>query len=49
MNHEYANSPADSTEKLPYDTFYVKHASVGLDLMILFHTLKIVLAGRGAH
>lgn len=49
INYKYANSVADSTEKLQYDLFYLKHGSVGFDLMVMFQTLKVVLAGRGAH
>jgi len=34
--------------KLQYDLFYIKNASLGLDLLIWFQTVKIVLLGRGA-
>ena len=34
-------------EKLEYDLFYIKNASFGLDVLILFKTLKILLLGRG--
>jgi len=44
----YGSSESDALEKLQYDLFYIKNASVGLDLLILFQTIKIVLLGRGA-
>jgi len=28
--------------------YYIKNMSLGLDLMIIFQTIKIVLLGRGA-
>jgi sugar transferase (PEP-CTERM system associated) len=44
----YAASIGDAKEKLEYDLFYVKNASIWLDLLILFRTVKIVLFGTGA-
>jgi sugar transferase (PEP-CTERM system associated) len=46
--YKYGNSAEDAKEKLKYDLFYVKHASLALDLLIMFQTIKIVLLGRGA-
>jgi len=34
-------------EKLAYDLFYIKNVSIGLDVFILFATLKNLLRGRG--
>jgi sugar transferase (PEP-CTERM system associated) len=48
VQYKYGNSLADAREKLQYDLFYIKNASLGLDLLILFQTIKIVLLGRGA-
>ncbi len=48
VNYKYGNTVQDAKEKLRYDLFYVKNLSVGLDLLILFHTVKTVLLGRGA-
>jgi sugar transferase (PEP-CTERM system associated) len=48
VQYKYGNTLEDAREKLQYDLFYIKNASVGLDLLILFHTIKIVLLGRGA-
>jgi sugar transferase (PEP-CTERM system associated) len=48
IRYKYGNTVGDAREKLQYDLFYIKNASVGLDLLILFQTIKIVLLGRGA-
>jgi len=44
----YCASLEDNNEKLAYDLFYIKNMSIGLDLLILFKTIKIVLSGRGS-
>jgi sugar transferase (PEP-CTERM system associated) len=46
--YKYGNTVEDSKEKLRYDLYYIKNASLGLDLMILFQTIKTVVLGRGA-
>ncbi len=38
----------DAKQKLQYDLYYIKNMSLGLDIMIMFQTIKIVLLGRGA-
>lgn len=48
VRYKYGNTLEDAREKLQYDLFYIKNASLGLDLLIMFHTIKIVLLGRGA-
>lgn len=48
IRYKYGNTVADAKEKLQYDLFYVKNASLGLDFLIMFQTIKIVLLGRGA-
>ncbi|MGA8761581.1 MAG: TIGR03013 family XrtA/PEP-CTERM system glycosyltransferase [Candidatus Sulfotelmatobacter sp.] len=48
VRYRYANTLEDAREKLQYDLFYIKNASVGLDLLIMFQTVKIVVLGRGA-
>ena len=44
----YGSTIDEAKEKLQYDLFYIKNMSLKLDLLILFHTCKIVLLGRGA-
>ncbi len=48
VQYKYGNTLEDAREKLQFDLFYIKNASLGLDLLILFQTIKIVLLGRGA-
>jgi sugar transferase (PEP-CTERM system associated) len=48
VRYKYGNTVEDAKEKLQYDLFYVKNASIGLDLLILFQTVKTVLLRRGA-
>ena len=48
VRYKYGNTVEDAKEKLQYDLFYIKNMSLGLDLMIMFQTIKIVLIGRGA-
>jgi sugar transferase (PEP-CTERM system associated) len=48
VQYKYGNTLKDAREKLQYDLFYIKNASLGLDLLIMFQTIKIVLLGRGA-
>ena len=48
VRYKYGNTVEDAKEKLKYDLFYIKNASIGLDVVILFQTIKTVLLGRGA-
>ena len=48
IRYPYAASLEEARMKLQYDLYYVKHLSVWLGLVILFHTAKVVLFGRGA-
>ena len=48
IRYKYGNTVEDARQKLQYDLFYIKNASLGLDLLIMFQTIKIVLLGRGA-
>ena len=48
VNRGYNVTIEDNAEKLAYDLFYIKNISVGLDLLILFKTAKILLLGRGS-
>jgi lipopolysaccharide/colanic/teichoic acid biosynthesis glycosyltransferase len=44
----YCATLEDNIDKLAYDLFYIKNLSLGMDLLILFQTTKILLQGRGA-
>lgn len=48
VRYKYGNTIEDAKEKLQFDLFYIKNASLGLDVFIMFQTIKIVLLGRGA-
>ena len=48
IKYKYGSTVQDAIEKLQYDLFYIKNASVGLDLLIMFQTIKTVLLRRGA-
>jgi lipopolysaccharide/colanic/teichoic acid biosynthesis glycosyltransferase len=48
VRYKYGNTVADAREKLQYDLFYIKNASIALDVLIMFQTIKIVTLGRGA-
>ena len=48
VRYKYGNTIEDAKEKLQYDLFYIKNASLGLDVLIMLQTIKIVLLGRGA-
>ena len=43
----YNETLEDNREKLSYDLFYIKNLSFGLDCLILFETIKILILGRG--
>ncbi|HKV29063.1 MAG TPA: sugar transferase [Candidatus Acidoferrales bacterium] len=48
INRGYCVTIDDNTEKLAFDLFYIKNISLGLDLLIMFQTIKILLLGRGS-
>ncbi len=39
---------AESREKLEFDLYYIKHMSLGLDLLIMFETVKTILRRQGS-
>jgi sugar transferase (PEP-CTERM system associated) len=47
INRGYNATLEDNKEKLAYDLFYIKNVSIGLDLYIIFATLKILILGKG--
>ncbi|HEY6360344.1 MAG TPA: TIGR03013 family XrtA/PEP-CTERM system glycosyltransferase [Vicinamibacterales bacterium] len=47
VRYSYGSSVEDAMEKLQYDLFYIKHMSLGMDLVIALSTIKTVLSRRG--
>jgi sugar transferase (PEP-CTERM system associated) len=48
VRYGYGATLEEAREKLEYDLYYVKHMSLGLDLLIMFETIKIIIRRRGA-
>ncbi|MBL8394714.1 MAG: TIGR03013 family PEP-CTERM/XrtA system glycosyltransferase [Candidatus Accumulibacter sp.] len=48
VSYQYGATVEDSVQKLQYDLYYVKNHTLFLDIVILFHTVGVVLTGRGA-
>jgi lipopolysaccharide/colanic/teichoic acid biosynthesis glycosyltransferase len=48
VKYKYGSTVEDAREKLQYDLFYIKNASIGLDLLTMFQTVKTVILRRGA-
>src|SRR5581483_5062554 len=48
VRYKYGNTVEDAKEKLQYDLYYIKNISLGLDLLIMFQTVKTIILGRGA-
>lgn len=48
VRYGYGATLAEAREKLEYDLYYVKHMSLGLDLLIMFETVKTIIRRRGA-
>jgi len=48
VRYSYGATLAETKEKLEYDLYYIKHMSLGLDLLIMFETIKTILRRRGA-
>ncbi|MCU0833736.1 MAG: TIGR03013 family PEP-CTERM/XrtA system glycosyltransferase [Chromatiaceae bacterium] len=46
--YPYGSGEEDARRKLEYDLYYVKHAGIVLDLIILLQTVEVVLFGKGA-
>jgi len=47
--YQYGDSMEDAYEKLEYDLYYVKNYSIFIDLLIIVQTIRVVIAGQGAH
>lgn len=48
VKYTYGASVEDALQKLQYDLYYIKNMSVGLDLFVMFQTVKTVVLRRGA-
>jgi len=48
VRYRYGASLAETKRKLEYDLYYIKHHSIGLDLLIMFETIKTIVLRRGA-
>jgi len=48
VKYGYGGTVEESKTKLEHDLFYIKHRSLTLDMLILFETAKVMIAGRGA-
>ena len=49
VRYSYGATVEQSVRKLEYDLYYVKNHSLVLDVMVLLETVRVVLAGEGAH
>lgn len=47
IKYSYGNSIEDARIKLEYDTYYVRHWSLWMDIYILFQTVSVVLRAKG--
>jgi sugar transferase (PEP-CTERM system associated) len=48
VRYQYGATLEETKQKLEYDLYYLKHLSVGLDLLIMFETFKTIILRRGA-
>jgi sugar transferase (PEP-CTERM system associated) len=48
VRYRYGASLEETKRKLEYDLYYIKHQSLGLDLLIMFETIKTIVLRRGA-
>ncbi|HZY64207.1 MAG TPA: TIGR03013 family XrtA/PEP-CTERM system glycosyltransferase [Edaphobacter sp.] len=48
VRYGYGATLEQSREKLEYDLYYIKHMTLGLDLLIMFETIKTIIRRRGA-
>jgi sugar transferase (PEP-CTERM system associated) len=48
IRYQYGASLEETKQKLEYDLYYIKHLSLGLDLLIMFETIKTIILRRGA-
>jgi lipopolysaccharide/colanic/teichoic acid biosynthesis glycosyltransferase len=48
VRYQYGATLEETKKKLEYDLYYLKHLSLGLDLLIMFETIKTIVLRRGA-
>lgn len=48
VRYGYGSTLEQAREKLEYDLYYIKHMTLGLDLLIMFETIKTIVRRRGA-
>ena len=48
VRYGYGATLAEAREKLEFDLYYIKHMSLGLDLLIMFETVKTILRRQGS-
>jgi lipopolysaccharide/colanic/teichoic acid biosynthesis glycosyltransferase len=47
INYGYAATVEDTSVKLEYDLFYIKHRSIPMDIVIILRTINTVLGRKG--
>ncbi len=48
VQYRYGSNVQDAARKLEYDLFYLKNMSIFFDCVIIFDTVRIVVAGQGS-
>ena len=48
VRYGYGATLAQAREKLEYDLYYIKHMGLGLDLLIMFETVKTIIRRQGS-